>query len=57
MTKEELENFIEKCEGSLKDEFAMIDRQSFENSRRVLKAFQDHHLSMAHLQRDMVMMI
>lgn len=48
MTKEELENFIEKCEGSLKDEFAMIDKESFENSRRVLKAFQDHHLSMAH---------
>ncbi len=48
MTKKELENFIEECEGSLKDEFAMIDKQSFENSRRVLKAFQDHHLSMAH---------
>lgn len=41
--------FVYKCENNLDEEFRKVDKVSFLNSMKVLKAFQDSHVSYEHL--------
>ena len=41
---------IEECEKSLKKQFKRIDDIAFYNANKVLRAFQEHHISTQHFQ-------
>ena len=48
-TKEQLYELVKKVEEKIKTKFLEIEEQSFKNSEKILKAFQNHRISEAHL--------
>ena len=48
MTELEVRKLVQESEQELKDVFAKVEEVSFQNTEKVLKAFQEHHFSTAH---------